>query len=608
MSKIRIPLILIFLTGLLLLNGWWIGRAEPLPWQSSSALAITGDGRTLIAVNPDSDSVTVVDLDTMGTQEIPVGRDPRTVSVDGSSRWAAVASYGSDTVSIIDLYLKQVAQTISTGKRPYGVVLTPDGESVFVAEQGADTVSKYNRITGQRLWHMATLDRPSGLALTGSKLWVTHLFVNQLSVITVQPQRSFLPFLSTAEATALPTSTVRLFPNSNLVQAIVLSPDGQTAFIPHTRANDGNRALTVDSTLFPLVSQINLGEVHHLTGEQFDLATIDPPAVGLPFDGVVTPDGRELWVLNAASNDITVINLYSRQLTAHIEVGANPRGIAINPDGQKLYVNNVLDGKIAIISTAAYTVTGEISTTTIPLDPLILQGKKLFYSSDDPRLGQDQWMSCQSCHFDGEHDGRTWQLGFAGPRNTPSLRGMNATLPLRWSGEWDEAADAEFAIRMDSFGTGLVSGAMHCDLSPPDCVNHPPHAGTSADLDALAAFLNSLGWLEPPPADPETATAINRGAQLFENLGCTSCHAPPLYTDNLLHDIGTATADERIGPAFNTPSLLGLNDSAPYFHDGRSATLTDALQNPGDNGTHQVALSAAELNDLVLFLQNISPP
>jgi hypothetical protein len=217
-------------------------------------------------------------------------------------------------------------------------------------------------------------------------------------------------------------------------------------------------------------------------------------------------------------------------------------------------------------------------------------------------------MSCNTCHFDGEHDGRTWQLGFAGPRNTASLLGMSQTLPLRWSGEWDEAADSEFAIRMDSFGSGLVDGEMHCSFNPPDCTNHLPHAGVSADLDALAAYIDSLVVpLHPDHAHGEPLSeAVQRGQALFNDPagGCATCHPPPLYTDNLIHDVGTATPDERIGPAFNTPSLLGLYDSAPYFHDGSAITLYDALVRPSPGREHYVSdkLVEAEIQDLLTFL------
>jgi YVTN family beta-propeller protein len=352
-------------------------------------------------------------------------------------------------------------------------------------------------------------DRPSGLAISddGRHLYITHLLSNRITRLVVPSSRVYLPFVvrsdraekrsftvfqRTVSYGRAHTSIIPLWPDSNLVQSIVIAPNGDRAYVPHTRSNSSNRALTLDTTVFPIVSTMDLTTGQHLVGQQFNLDVLDPPAVGLPFDAAFTPDGAELWVLNAASNDVTVIDLETRQREAHIEVGDNPRGIVINPDGSVAYINNTLAGSVFVIDTGTYTVTDTIPVTSIPLDPVLLTGKRLFHTSDDPRMGKDQWMSCNTCHFDGENDGQTWRLGFAGPRNTSSLLGMGNTRPLRWSGEWDEAADSEFAIRMDGFGTGLVEGEIHCSLDPPDCVNHPPHAGVSPDLDALAAYISSL--------------------------------------------------------------------------------------------------------------------
>jgi YVTN family beta-propeller protein len=337
---------------------------------------------------------------------------------------------------------------------------------------------------------------------------------------------------------------------------------------------------------------------------------LDAPGVGLPFDAAVTPNGEELWVLNAASNDISVVDLTARQLAAHIEVGDNPRGVVLSPDGATAYVNNTLAGTVSVIDTAAYTVTTVITVTDIPLPPALLNGKRLFHSSDDPRLARAQWISCNTCHYEGEHDGRTWFFGFAGPRNTTSLLGMIETYPLRWSGEWDESADLEFANRKENFGAGLVQGEMNCALAPPDCLApaHAPNQGRSYDLDCLAAFIDSLEMpLSPAHAHGEPLSEAEvRGRAIFHDaaLGCVTCHPPPLYTDHQPHDVGTATTDEKIGPAYDTPSLRGLYDSAPYFHDGSAVTLHDAITRPTPGSEHDVSgfLDPAKIQDLIAFL------
>ena len=601
-----------------------VGNApNNLAKRSSIAIAITADGATLLAVNPDANTVSLIDA--AGSDllaEIPVGVDPRTVAVDDAGLTAYVANRGSDSISVVDLGSRQVTAEIPVGAQPYGLLASPDGRFLYVAEQGTGVIRFIETDTGRTIQRLFVGDRPSGLALAGDgqTLYVTHLLDNKISQVDIRhPYATFLPTLFSLRRVANgapvlqspspdPQRTISLFPDSNLVQSIVLSPDGLTAYIPHTLSNSGNRTLTFESTVIPLVSLVDLESGLHLAGQQFDLGTLDPPGVGQPFDAAVTPDGGELWVVNAASNDLTVIDLVTRQLLAHVEVGDNPRGIVLSPDGGTAYVNNTLSGTVSVVDTDSYSVSQTITISQIPLPPLLLQGKKLFHSSDDPRMSNAQWIACSSCHFDGQHDGRTWFFSFAGPRNTTSLQGMIETYPLRWSGEWDESADGEFAIRRENFGGGLIDGDMHCDLFPADCVKPLPNQGRSAELDALAAFMDSLaaplspGHRRGEPLSP----AEQRGRILFQepDLGCLACHPPPLYSDLLPHDVGTISAGERIGSAYDTPTLRGLYDSAPYFHDGSAATLGEALSRPSPGGEHNLAgrLSEQEMNDLIQYL------
>ena len=598
------------------------------PKRSSSAIAITSDGATLLVVNPDSDSLTLADAASDSViVELAVGADPRTVTVDDTGSRVYVTNRGDDSISVIDLAARQVITSVLVGDRPYGIIVSPEGDRLYIAEQGMDRLSILDTATFETAEIISTTDRPSGLALSndGRTLYVTHLLTNTITVLAVRPHLVYLPLLLkntvpgqsiNARITAwlptsnlqLPTSNIRLWPDSNLVQSVVIAPNGQRAYVPHSRSNTGNRALTFDTTVFPLVSLIDLATQQHLAGQQFDLGTLDPPGVGLPFDAAFTPDGSQLWTLNAASNDISVIDLTTRRLAAHIEVGDNPRGIVLSPDGGTAYVNNTLAGTVSVIDTHAYTVTKVITVTNIPMPRCLLNGKRLFHSSNDPRISLNQWVSCNTCHFEGEHDGRTWFFGFAGPRNTTSLLGMIETYPLRWSGEWNESADSEFANRKENFGSGLIGGAMNCSLSPPDCVSQPPNQGRSYDLDCLAAFMDSLQvTLGPAHAHGEPLTeSEQRGQAIFDrpSLGCVTCHPAPLYTDLKKHDVGTSTADEKIGPAYDTPTLRGLYDSAPYLHDGSAATLRDALTRPSSGGEHDVRgqLTDDELADLIAFL------
>ena len=79
---------------------------------------------------------------------------------------------------------------------------------------------------------------------------------------------------------------------------------------------------------------------------------------------------------------------------------------------------------VSVINAATYTVAATIDVTPIPLPPVLLNGKRLFHSSATPDLARDQWISCATCHFNGEMDGRTWFFP-DGPRNTTSLLGTS---------------------------------------------------------------------------------------------------------------------------------------------------------------------------------------
>jgi cytochrome c peroxidase len=155
-------------------------------------------------------------------------------------------------------------------------------------------------------------------------------------------------------------------------------------------------------------------------------------------------------------------------------------------------------------------------------------------------------------------------------------------------------------------GRGLIAGAVHKDLEL-------PNRGLSADLDAVAAYANSHRYRLSPHAKGGLSESAQRGKELFfsTQTQCAACHSGPFYTDSNLqqpqrHDVGTGDgADEKMGPAYDTPSLLGVYRTAPYLHHGRATTLRDVLttSNPNDRHGRTSQLSASQVEDLVEFLK-----
>ena len=560
---------------------------------ATSSIGLTPDGTTVFVVNPDSGSVSAIDTTSETTwDELVVGRAPRILALSPDGQRLYVASQASATLTILDTRPFSIRTTLRVGPEPYGVVADPNGRLVYVAVSGADRVDVVDTELTQVVDTIAVQARPKGLAISndGTRLYVTHFLSGMVSVIDLT-SRSVLEVITTGA-------------ESNLAQKVVLHPTNNRAYLPHIRSNTGNPSLLFDTTIFPVISVIDLTTGQNLLRERLDLSVVDRP-VNMPFDLALSSDGQRAHIVYLGSGDMSVIDLTSRQLMAHIEVGDGPRGIVLTPDDRKAYVANSLSDNVSVIDLRTFQEVKRIPVTTSPLSPQLKRGKLLFTSSRSTRLSRDRWMSCESCHFDGEQDGRTWFFT-DGPRNTTSLRGLAETHPLHWSADRDEVQDFEFTIRELQAGAGLIEdGEPQPELGQ-------PNTGLSDDLDTLAAFVASL---QPKPSpfrqmDGTLTPEARRGQAVFHraDVGCADCHIPPLFTDFLLHDIGTGDGPgELLGPAFDTPSLRGVWHTAPYLHDGRAPTLRDviATHNPTDRHGHTSQLSEAELQDLVAFLRSL---
>jgi hypothetical protein len=355
-----------------------------------------------------------------------------------------------------------------------------------------------------------------------------------------------------------------------------------------------------------------------LNDEQIFASPVNNPAMAVP-----SPDGKHLYIVLAGSNLVEVVELsveHQPKLVKFIEVGPNPQALALSRDGKLGYVMNYLGRSVTVLDLVELEATTVVTTTDETLAPNLLRGKILFHTASDPRMAQGSWFSCASCHFDGWPDGVTWIFP-DGPRQTPPLWNAGATLPWHWSAALDEAQDVEDTIQVIQHGIGLGPGT-----DPP--LLGSPNASRSYDLDALAAFL--LGGIRTPALAPNAPSddAIAKGRSLFVRAGCPSCHGGPSWTtsllsapagtldpdgngmvDSQLHDVGTFQATDIRGEAgFDSPSLLDVALTAPYFHDGSAQSLDELLAsghpNPQGDGNH---LTPDEIAALSAFLHTIDP-
>lgn len=570
------------MVGWLWLAGGSVAQNEPplynLPdargrLTNSSSIAFASNAQLLIAVNPLNNTVSIVNpFQPRLLAEVPVGRDPRTVAVTPDSTRAVIVNRGDGTLSLLDIAGQAITATIPVGTLPYGVV-TLDDQRAIVALQGTDEVVIVDLVAQAVVQRIATMPDPAGLALWGDLVYVTHLWGGGLTLI-------HLPQARTVDYIPLGRDLV-------VSQSVTIDPQRGVAYLPQTRLNTANPAPTYDTLAFPIVNVVDLRNMRFQRPARIALDVADRP-VNLPFASAVDVQRRWLYVANAGSNDISVIDLTSNLAVANIPVDANPRGVLLTRDNGTLYVHNAIEGTINVIDTRRLAVSDviPISNLTIPAD--LFFGAQLFHSAADPRLTTDRWLSCATCHFEGQSGGVVWEGYPGGRRAVPLLYGLGETAPYNALGDWDELADVELKIRGLQAGSGLIEGAVN----PP---NGEPHSGLSLDLDTLSVYLASL---EHPPA-PRTAPAeqIARGEAVFAALNCAACHAGEAYADGQRYDVGT-------GGLFVTPGLRGLWQSAPYLHDGSAPTLFDLFIMPG---AHQLIRdhSREDIEALIAYLNSL---
>jgi YVTN family beta-propeller protein len=579
---------------------------------------VSPDGKRLLVANTDSGTVTVVDLvSRKAVREVAAGDHPEGVSWVGGGPLAVATVYGEDAVLLIDTAAGAVVHRFAVADEPYGVVVTKDGRFAYVSHDYPGTVTEIDLTARAVTRTFAAGQGVRGLALSADEktLYASEFFTAAL--------------VSIDRATGRLTDRWPGHTQDNTARQVVLHPTRAKAYLPHTRS----RVTVQDArgSIFPQISFCDLDKPK--ADDRRRSVALDTynnlSVVTTPWEVALSPDGRRLYSVYAGTDDMNisaVIDDDYREIEAIgrlVPTGKHPRAVRVNPTNGEVYVYNTLDFAVAVHTHDLRRTLATMPVCTPPHTPEWRRGKELFQSAKAP-MGTARWIACASCHPDGLTDGRTW-LVEEGLRKVPSLFGMAHTYPLHWSGDRDEGQDFEYTIRGKLMqGRGLTDRAkLQPRTGPTDFAElRQTTAGLSADLDALAVYQNSFPVRLSPhnPAPGRLSEPAARGKELFfGKTQCATCHSGPYYTDSTLakpykrHDVGTGGgADEKVGPLYDTPSLIGVYRQPTLLHDGRAKSLREVLtaHNPGDKHGKTGDLTPAEVDDLVAFLKALpyEPP
>ena len=582
------------------MQGRPIGGTKPAAatpaYLTGSRIAALADGALVI----DGDSGALIRVDARGTKQtsLAIGRDAGLLAYDPDARLAYVADRTGDRVAVVEVGASMKrTHTWATPAEPYAVALTPDRKTLLVVTIADRALVALDTATGKERWRSALGREPRGLAVApdGSRALVSYLVsgaVDQIDLTgTHRAQHVALSTVAPRERCRRCGNSGDAFARGAFALTFLGGQQAVVGFQRETpvqrtdgRENTGSYGGGFDPPVSHHLAFVGLGK-GHTTQVTAQVGVHQPRA----FAWDAARDA--LYVAGLGDDTIQQVKNASQVAIAAgatIAVGADkdrcgPGGLAIAPDGALLVwcaftrsvkrVDTVdAKGLVAEVTGVAGGPTLVASAWTEPQHT----GMVLFHSAE-PSIAQRGATACSTCHPDNRADGLSWRIE-KHELQTPVLAGrMAGTHPYKWDGG-DPTLEASLTNTMKRLGGfGLAK----------------------EQVSALAAYVEAL---PAPRAPTRDATAVARGKKVFDGeVGCRTCHDGPKYTDNDLHELKGTLAKS------DTPSLLGLAASAPYFHDGSAATLEALLRERGK--VHGMAdtskLTDDQIRDLTAFLESL---
>jgi len=592
-----------------------VRAVTPLDGAPSSVLVLE-DGRVVTTIR-DKARVQVFEPAASSTEplrslcRVTVAAEPVALAATPDGRTVLVTSGWGHQLAALDARTFAVRLRADLPREPRAVVASDDGQRAFVAHVVDATMSVVD------LTSRSTNVRPIDLAVKRNQqpLKGCQGFALAKSVASVaKPQGETAAIQGSTRArsraapkptTSAPGASAGASASNDTPHATTITPSSATPtvagriFAPMvvvdvgTQGSPGYGNVDRGPTESPFVGVVDASAERSLARHVMSDPTLRRAECVLPRAAAYSPEQSALLVTCLGSD--TVVELDARGLRmSKLEhrrwsVPQGPTGIAVDQERSRAVVWSQFG---AALSTIALGDEGKVASVAVPprnehtLSIKLARGRTLFHTVGDARLSKDG-RACASCHPDGRDDALTWETP-DGARQTIMLAGrLDGTAPFSWGGK-NATVEKHLESTLSRLGgTGL-------------------HDSDVGDRDALVSYIESLA---PPPSSsvgsPDRVRAA-RGANLFrdEKQGCASCHVAG-GTDHLVHSVDFLTVGAVSTQNFDTPSLRFVRGTAPYFHDGRFATLDQLLESPDHAMGESLHLSHDDRVALTAYLETL---
>lgn len=501
-------------------------------------------------------------------------REPYGLALTPDGTTLLATSVADHELVLLDAATLAPIRRVELRAEPRGVAISPDGTRAIVGFLSSGALAEIELASGALRWH--ALDPRDEIGFEKVEFCGEEFEVAQLEEA---PSRFEVPN-DTGRRFARSSFALAFVGDQPLVAHAISTP--QMKRKPKLDARDSYGGGGGDEGLGPLafvVTRVSAGALGSASLERIRLRGAQPRAIA--------SFGDQLAVGGYGDDVVDLISLdpsgrVTGQTTLRVGKACGIDGLAFAPDGSSLWAHCELGRSLVrIVRTGVEAQRDWLHTPELAASPrgeLVEAGAELFRRSGDIRLSEDGVLACAACHPEGRSDGLSWRLGKS-ILQTPMLAGRVVdTAPYKWDGQ-DDSLRASVRHTIDRLG-GL-----------PDEVR-------MRERDAIVAYLQ---WLPAPrSATVGDAEALARGREVFER-ECSSCHAGARLSDGAQHGLATSL------DVVDTPSLIGLAHTAPYYHDGSAIDLTTLID---DRATiHDMAdtskLDARAREDLVTYLESL---